>query len=462
MTTLVLRADAAPELGVGHLSRCVAVAKAAQARGWDVALCGTFTAGEWLLGDLPTVRSMQPADVVLIDHYGLGELSLPSLTVSIEDGKFGRRRADIVVDANLHTAPRPNDGSPLVLQGPRYAPLRAEIRTARGLRGPEAVPPKVVVVMGGGAAASAVAAAVTAIRETGVPASVTAISPTPIPGVTVIPPTPELPFLLASADLVVSAAGVTLLELCCIGTPAALVQIADNQAAGYKAAVEQGVAAGLGTDPREHVATLRTLLVHKEQRRALATKAMATVDGRGTERILTAIEAALHERSFGAAGGPPVSTLPGSTDNSRASLAVRLATTGDSALLLAWRNDSETRAWSHNTDLVAPAEHEAWLARVLADPDRRLLIAELDNHPVGTVRFDRDDDHWEVSITVAPAARGRGLAVPVLLAAENSLGTAQLRACVRRDNAASVALFRRAGYREHRTDDRWAWLDKSV
>lgn len=483
MTTLVLRADAAPELGVGHLSRCVAVARAAQARGWDVALCGTFTAGEWLLGDLPVVRTLRPADVVLIDHYGLGELTLPSLTVSIEDGEFGRRRADIVVDANLHTAPRPNDGSQVVLQGPRYAPLRAEIRTARGLRGPSATPPKVVVVMGGGAAPSAVAAAVTAIRETGVPASVTAISPVPIPGVTVLPPTPDLPFLLASADLVVSAAGVTLLELCCIGTPTALVQIADNQAAGYKAAVELGVAAGLGTDPREHVATLRTLLVHKEQRKALATKAMTTVDGRGTERILTAIEAALlegsavpdlarssaqpqpallHERTVGAAGGPPVSTLPEGTDNSGHSLAVRLATAGDSALLLAWRNDSETRAWSHNTDLVAPDEHEAWLARVLADPDRRLSIAELEGRPVGTVRFDRDDDHWEVSITVAPAARGRGLAVPILLAAENSLGTAHLRACVRRDNAASVALFRRAGYRERHTDGPWAWLDKSV
>ena len=262
MTSLLLRADAAPSMGVGHLSRCVAVATAARARGWDVALCGTFTAGQWLLGDLPVVPALRPADVVLVDHYGLGQVSrslrsessnaaLPSLVVSMEDGLFGRRRADIVVDANLYSTPRPDDGSPVVLRGPAYAPLRAEIRAARWRGG--AVPPKVVVVMGGGAAPTAVAAAVAAVRETGVPASVVAVSSAPVPGVEVIPPTPELPSLFASADLVVSAAGVTLLELCCIGVPAALVRIADNQAAGYAAAVDQGLAAGLGTDPRDHV-----------------------------------------------------------------------------------------------------------------------------------------------------------------------------------------------------------------
>jgi spore coat polysaccharide biosynthesis predicted glycosyltransferase SpsG/ribosomal protein S18 acetylase RimI-like enzyme len=470
MTSLVLRADAAPELGVGHLSRCVAVAAAARARGWDVALCGTFTAGQWLLKDLPVVETIPQADVVLTDHYELPETQWSSLTVSIEDGPFGRRRADIVVDANLYRSPRPDDGSPLVLRGPKYAPLRAEIRAARGRRAAGGTPPKVVVVMGGGAAPAAVAAAVEAIKETGVPAAVTAISLTEVPGVEVMAPTPDLPALLASADVVVSAAGVTLLELCCIGVPTALVRIADNQKAGYEAAVAQGLAAGLGTDPREHVETLRALLLEEEQRKALAEKAMATVDGRGAERILDAIESALlHKRSFRAPGGPPVSTLPEGTDNSGQPVAVRPATQADSALLLLWRNDFETRARSRSTTPVAPAEHEAWLARVLNDPHRRLLIAERDGHPVGTVRFDRGDDHWEVSITVAPEVRGLRLAVPILLAAERSLRNVTIRAHVRRDNVASQALFRRAGYqerradyRERRTDGEWTWLDKNV
>jgi spore coat polysaccharide biosynthesis predicted glycosyltransferase SpsG/GNAT superfamily N-acetyltransferase len=435
MPSLLLRADATPETGVGHLSRCVAVATAARARGWDATLCGTFTAGQWLLGDLPVVASLEPADAVLIDHYGLGEVSIPSLVVSIEDGQFGRRRADIVVDSNLYTTDRPADGSRLVLRGPKYAPLRAEIRAARASRGGGSTPPRVVVVMGGGAAPTAVAAAVEAVRATGAPATVTAISATPVPGVEVIPPTPSLAELLASADLVVSAAGVTLLELCCIGVPAALVRIADNQKAGYEAAVTQGLAAGLGTDPRDHLPELRALLLHPEQRKAMADKAMAVVDGRGADRVLDAM------------GFDPQ---------------IREATESDSGLLLAWRNDPETRAWSRTTDPVAPADHSEWLARALNDPGRRLLIAEYDHEPVGTVRLDRDDDHWEISITVAPEARGRGLAVPILLAAERSLDRTTIRACVNRDNAASIAVFRRAGYRTLTTDGQWLWFHKPV
>jgi spore coat polysaccharide biosynthesis predicted glycosyltransferase SpsG len=293
MTSLLLRADASPTIGVGHLSRCVALATAARARGWDVALCGTFTAGDWLIGDLPVVPTLRPADAVVIDHYGLGDVSLPSLVVSLEDGHFGRRRADIVVDANLAVSDRPADGSPVVLRGPAYAPLRAEIRAARLSRTPGSTPPKIVVVMGGGATPSAVAAAVTALRETGLPATVQAISATPVPGIEVLRPTPTLPTLFAEADLVISAAGVTLMELCCIGVPTALVQIADNQAAGYKAAVTQGLAAGLGTNPRKHIETLRSLLLAPEQRKPLGEKAMAVVDGRGTDRILDTIHTEL-------------------------------------------------------------------------------------------------------------------------------------------------------------------------
>jgi RimJ/RimL family protein N-acetyltransferase len=289
--------------------------------------------------------------------------------------------------------------------------------------------------MGGGAAPSAVAATVSALRETGVPVDVRAISAVPVPGVEVIRPTPSLPTLFAEADLVVSASGVTLLELCCIGVPTALVQLADNQAAGYAAAVDQGLAAGLGTDPRAHVETLRSLLLHRDEREALGEKAMAAVDGKGADRILDVM------------GFDPV---------------VRNATEADSALLLAWRNDSRTRAWSRTPTPVAPAEHVAWLTRVLGDPDRRLLVAEFGGEPVGTARFDRAGDVWEVSITVAPEARGRRLAVPILLAAERTLGPATIRANVHRDNVASVALFERAGYRPDSIDDPWRWFVKAV
>jgi spore coat polysaccharide biosynthesis predicted glycosyltransferase SpsG/GNAT superfamily N-acetyltransferase len=446
MTTLLLRADAGPSIGVGHLSRCVALAEAAVARGWRVSLAGSVEGADWLLACLSTL------DVVVVDHYELGEL--PQLRaaarlVSLEDGPFGRRAADVVVDANLAPAPRPADGSPLVLAGPRFAPLRSEVLAARGSRLSNAPrhphgPPRVVVVMGGSAAAGAVSAALSALREVDLPMTVRAISPSPLAApdarFTVEPPTPRLPALLAEADLVISAAGVTLLELCCLGVPAAVVRLADNQEAGYRAAVDQGLAVGLGgvADLPAAAPALRALLTDPGRRTELSRAASSVVDGRGADRILTA-----------------------------STLTVRPVTMADAARLLAWRNDPDTLRWSRSYEPVAEPGHREWLGSSLANPDRVLLIVESD-HPLGTVRFDRDEPGtWEVGITVAPADRGKGLAADLLMLGEAALlaryAPARIVANVHEDNAASRTLFHHAGYEPSARppDGPYRWLRKS-
>jgi RimJ/RimL family protein N-acetyltransferase len=132
-------------------------------------------------------------------------------------------------------------------------------------------------------------------------------------------------------------------------------------------------------------------------------------------------------------------------------LRLRPVAEADAERLLAWRNDPESRAASRNTAEIGADEHALWLAGVLVDPDRRLLIAELGGEPVGQVRFDPvAEDRYEIAIALAPRARGRGLAAPLI-----SLALAWLResfpgagavAHVREGNAPSLAAFRRAGF----------------
>jgi len=134
-------------------------------------------------------------------------------------------------------------------------------------------------------------------------------------------------------------------------------------------------------------------------------------------------------------------------------LRAREATEADAELLLGWRNDPRTRQSSRSTAVVALDEHLAWLRGVLADPERLLLVVEHEEAPVGTVRFDRrDGDGWEVSITLAPESRGRGLSGAVLAegerAARDRLGVRTVLAAVHLDNTASAKLFERAGYAE--------------
>ncbi|UOZ09243.1 GNAT family N-acetyltransferase [Amycolatopsis sp. WQ 127309] len=130
----------------------------------------------------------------------------------------------------------------------------------------------------------------------------------------------------------------------------------------------------------------------------------------------------------------------------------REATEADAELLLSWRNDPRTRQSSRSTAVVSLAEHTGWLRGVLTDDERLLLVVEHEGAPVGTVRFDRRAGGWEVSITLAPASRGRGLSGAVLAEGERALrerlDVRVVLAAVHQDNAASAKLFEHAGYAE--------------
>ncbi|MFI9449466.1 spore coat protein [Amycolatopsis sp. NPDC052450] len=317
MTRLLLRADASPSIGAGHVSRMVAYAERAVARGWEVVFSGRVDNAEWLaarFGELsvPVVPSVpfEGFDAVVVDHYGLGEVreevnAAGALLVSIEDDVFGRRAADLVVDCAFEPGPRPDDGSGELLRGVAYAPLREAVVRAREKRSERrsgGERPRVTVVLGGGAEwAETVSELLRALRDTRLPFEADVlvrgepVVPEPLPGqeIRVTPPGPGLLGLLVETELAISAAGVTLLELCCLGVPTAVVRLVPNQDAGYRAALNLGLAAGLGSADAldgQATETLRGLMSDPSARNGLSGTSMALVDGRGVDRVLDRLE----------------------------------------------------------------------------------------------------------------------------------------------------------------------------
>lgn len=149
----------------------------------------------------------------------------------------------------------------------------------------------------------------------------------------------------------------------------------------------------------------------------------------------------------------------------RPPVTLRPATPEDSADLLAWRNDPLTRANSRNTDAVTEDGHAAWLARVLADPNRRLWVALVETETVGTAAAARDaGGAVEISLTVAPAARGRGIAARLVdaavTAAREAWPGAPIRAEIKPDNRASRTAFEACGF--VRVGDRGDLLDYAL
>jgi RimJ/RimL family protein N-acetyltransferase len=130
---------------------------------------------------------------------------------------------------------------------------------------------------------------------------------------------------------------------------------------------------------------------------------------------------------------------------------LRPASADDEARLLEWRNDPQTRAMAITQAPVPLADHRRWLAARLDDADTLLTIAEEDGEPVGTVRLDRHSPaEAELSITIAPSARGRGLArLAIELGVEQARrqwGVARVTARIRPENAASLRAFAAAGF----------------
>lgn len=137
---------------------------------------------------------------------------------------------------------------------------------------------------------------------------------------------------------------------------------------------------------------------------------------------------------------------------------LRHAAATDAEMTFAWRNDPGTRAMFRSTCAVTWAEHLRWFERRRADRAAPYWIGECDGRPVGTVRLDsRAMGEAEVSITVAPEARGRGVGRAILSSLcdrARADGWRVLHAEVKTDNPASRRIFESCGFSRVGGDDR--------
>lgn len=138
---------------------------------------------------------------------------------------------------------------------------------------------------------------------------------------------------------------------------------------------------------------------------------------------------------------------------------LRLATAEDGELLLKWRNDPETRSASHSTDEIDRDGHFKWFSATLSNPDRMLFIAYQDGSPVGTVRADKSESSTELSWTVAPEARGKGVAKEMVRAASEAV-EGDIKAEVKVGNIASLKVAQHIGMAITGESDGVIYLEK--
>ncbi|TLM80557.1 MAG: hypothetical protein FDZ70_00215 [Actinobacteria bacterium] len=317
---IATHADA--EHATGHLRRSLTLAEALRSRGHDVAVQAPDTdyvrvlASAWcpnggglrLEGLAGSVEEADP-DVVVFDlPRSLGPVSdvRAARVAALDRFDFADERIDLFVDLFVPGWARPEH--PLgerLAEGLQFSMVRPEVAAERDAAGAVRNDAgRVLVLFGGSDAGGMTARALAQMADAGIGAEVDVVVGPGVPGLDPQVPgadafdarvhvdPPDLPRLMASADLAVSGGGTTLLELMCLGRPTVVApRTADESEFAHAIAAQGGC---LVVDPAEEDAigtAVRELASDARARERLSECARALVDGRGPIRIAESLEA---------------------------------------------------------------------------------------------------------------------------------------------------------------------------
>jgi UDP-2,4-diacetamido-2,4,6-trideoxy-beta-L-altropyranose hydrolase len=338
---ILIRADASPEIGTGHVMRCLALAQSWQDAGGAAtflmaqstpSIQARLAAENCEVASLPTVPgSKEDADLtnecasrieaewVVVDGYAFGAeyqeqiRNRERMLLCVDDaGKCDRYVADIVMNQNLTAAEdfyiNCLPGTQLLL-GPSFCLLRREFTPWRKwqreiiTRGRN-----ILVTLGGSTPAETGVRVIESLAR----ARVESLHAVFVAGgsspdvaalescaakfpqkISIRRDVSNMAELMAHADVAISAAGSTCWELCLLGLPSILLDVADNQIPIAIEMERRGCAfyAGHGNivSPHELAHRLESLLASSEVRESMSCSSRKLVDGLGAERVVSAM-----------------------------------------------------------------------------------------------------------------------------------------------------------------------------
>ncbi len=364
-------------------------------------------------------------DWLVVDHYAIGQHWEAALRTSVErimviDDLADRTHdCDLLLDQNLvaqmHT--RYADKVPAacgLLMGPEYAllqPIYAELRNRIPPR--QGLIQRILIFFGGVDSYNLTGLSLSAFLSLNRPdIEVDVVITDNCPHAEVIRQQvgglsnvhlhsnlPTLAPLMVKADLAIGACGSTSWERLCLGLPALIVTLAENQRPIAGGLSQRGLIHWLGhQDAIDQTTIAQALgkLIRQVLDKKWSLRCLAAVDGKGVDRVCAAL------------------TLTATTP-----LRVRHAKLADEAILLHWANYPTFRRNAFSPELISAESHRNWFRARLRDMEScHLYLVETEtSFPVGQVRFDYADQTWKVDYALAPQFRGRDLGRRMLEAA---------------------------------------------
>jgi UDP-2,4-diacetamido-2,4,6-trideoxy-beta-L-altropyranose hydrolase len=481
ISSLVIRADAGTQIGMGHLMRCLALTQAWK-DSYGQVVCITACQSESLLqrlreegfdvhllarpypdaGDWEYTKNMLaacPSAWVVLDGYHFDEVyqqrvkeSGHRLLVIDDMAHLKHYYADIILNQNLHANQLRYSCEPYtrLLLGTRYVLLRREFLAWKDWkRDITEVARRVLVTLGGSDHENYTLKVIQALQKVevaGLEATVVigasspyadvleaAIERSQVP-IRLLRNASNMPELMAWADVAVSSAGSTVWELLFLGTPTLALILADNQCYIAEQVVELGVGQSLGWARNilaKSLAKAITLLLKDFNLRARISKdARQIVDSLGSQRVISIMH-----------------------DEHVIRLTLRQATAEDCSMVWEWANEPFVRAASFNSNPIPWDEHREWFRKKLGDSSCWYYIVLNDmGLPIGQVRFDTRGDQAEINVSISSSVRGHDFGTKAIRTASECLfcetQVTRINANIKLENKASVHAFAKAGYKE--------------
>lgn len=493
---IAIRTDASISIGSGHVMRCLTLANELRSRGTEMLficrdlpgnLCGLieelgyplvrlaaeanefkmsvdpphapWLAVSWQQDASETIAALPAGnvDLLIVDHYALdrrweGQMRPYVGKIMVIDDLADRPHdCDVLLDQNLYRdlETRYNGLIPDAchkLLGPRYSLLRPEFAQARRtLRQRDGQVKRILVFMGGADPSNETAKVLQVLLALGqkdltVDVVVGGSNPhkdeihalCEANGFAYHYQVSNIADMMAAADLAIGAGGTATWERCAMGLPCLVVVLADNQRELAQYGAQTGLFLLLGNADfltlNDIGTAVRFILNSPDTLRHLATQCLATVDARGCSRVAALLL-------------PP-------------QVAIRQASPKDCDSIYEWRNAEETRRYIFNSEPISLEVHRQWFSKALANPDRLLLIGELEGKPVGVLRYDLDNTEALISVYLVPGTQGQGGGTELINRGSRWLhqhypGVKTVKAEIFRENIASLRAFEAAGYCEH-------------
>ena len=474
MSNIIFRLDAGPNIGVGHIMRCITLAVEMKNIGFHVLFVMSFRVSsvDGLLLEnnidakylslssdilsefddasltLKIMSDFNP-DIVVVDHYRLSGIwdsmikPATNMLVVIDDLADRTHNCNFLIDFSIgrHSSDYSgllNDDCELLL-GSSYCLLRPEfLKIRKSAIHKRSITNKVenILISFGGTdhlkLTNVILKTLIDIRFSGrisvlisnvcewieeLKSKINAHQ-----NVTIYIDTPDVACLMKDADLAIGALGVSSWERACVGLPCISVATAENQNRNAhflkkSGAIILATQESLPSDVMHFLNDKHVLEIWKK----LSRESVKLIDGLGVYRVvrqLIKLKINLLEFTF-----------------------------SDVDDLYKWQVQAGSREFSRVKSIPEYEGHVAWVIDSLSNKDRRMWVIRLADRNVGYLRLDDIGSQCEeISILISESHRGLGLASYAVNASKDKCKYKSILAYVEPENITSMNLFESCGF----------------